>query len=77
MRPGRRRSCTTRSPGLRTNTNAEVIDTRGEIIQGLYAAGETQGGFAQHGLTRCIVFGRVAGKHAAKGGVYETSGAKP
>ncbi len=63
--------------GLRTNTNAQVIDTRGEIIQGLYAAGETQGGFAQHGLTRCIVFGRVAGKHAAKGGVYETSGAKP
>ncbi len=63
--------------GLRINTNAQVIDTRGEIIQGLYAAGETQGGFAQHGLTRCIVFGRVAGKHAAKGGVYETSGAKP
>jgi succinate dehydrogenase/fumarate reductase flavoprotein subunit len=51
--------------GLRTNTNAEVIDTRGEAIQGLYCAGESQGGFAQHGLSRCIVFGRVAGRHAA------------
>ncbi len=61
--------------GLRTNTDAQVIDTRGEIIAGLYAAGETQGGFAQHGLTRCIVFGRVAGRHAAKSRIVaETSG---
>ena len=52
-----------------------MIDTRGEIIAGLYAAGETQGGFAQHGLTRCIVFGRVAGRHAAKSRIVaETSG---
>ena len=36
--------------GLRTNTDAEVIDTRGEVIPGLYCAGESQGGFAQHGL---------------------------
>ena len=61
--------------GLRTNTDAQVIDTRGEIIAGLYAAGESQGGFAQHGLTRCIVFGRVAGRHAAKSRIVaETSG---
>jgi succinate dehydrogenase/fumarate reductase flavoprotein subunit len=52
--------------GLRTNTSTEVIDTRGEVIAGLYAAGEVQGGFAQHGLGRCIVFGRIAGRHAAK-----------
>jgi succinate dehydrogenase/fumarate reductase flavoprotein subunit len=52
--------------GLRTNTNAEVIDTRGEVIPGLYCAGESQGGFAQHGLTRCMVFGRIAGRHAAQ-----------
>jgi succinate dehydrogenase/fumarate reductase flavoprotein subunit len=52
--------------GLRTNTNAEVIDTRGEVIPGLYCAGESQGGFAQHGLTRCMVFGRIAGRHAAR-----------
>jgi succinate dehydrogenase/fumarate reductase flavoprotein subunit len=52
--------------GLRTNTNAEVLDTRGEVIAGLYCAGESQGGFAQHGLARCIVFGRIAGRHAAQ-----------
>jgi succinate dehydrogenase/fumarate reductase flavoprotein subunit len=52
--------------GLRTNTNSEVIDTRGEVIQGLYCAGESQGGFAQHGLARCLVFGRIAGRHAAQ-----------
>jgi len=54
--------------GLRTNTNAEVMDIRGEVISGLYCAGESQGGFAQHGLARCLVFGRVAGRHAAKRG---------
>ena len=43
-----------------------MIDTRGEVIAGLYCAGESQGGFAQHGLARCIVFGRIAGRHAAK-----------
>jgi succinate dehydrogenase/fumarate reductase flavoprotein subunit len=52
--------------GLRTNTNAEVLDIRGEVIPGLYCAGESQGGFAQHGLARCMVFGRIAGRHAAQ-----------
>jgi len=52
--------------GLRTNTSAEVIDIRGAVIPGLYSAGESQGGFAQHGLARCIVFGRIAGRHAAQ-----------
>ena len=52
--------------GLRTNTDAQVIDIHGETIPGLYCAGESQGGFAQHGLARCIVFGRIAGRHAAK-----------
>ncbi len=52
--------------GLRANTNGEVIDIHGEVIAGLYCAGESQGGFAQHGLARCLVFGRVAGRHAAK-----------
>jgi hypothetical protein len=51
--------------GLRTNTNSEVMDIRGEVIQGLYCAGESQGGFAQHGLARCLTFGRVAARHAA------------
>jgi succinate dehydrogenase/fumarate reductase flavoprotein subunit len=52
--------------GLRTNTDTEVVDIRGEVIPGLYCAGESQGGFAQHGLARCLVFGRIAGRHAAK-----------
>jgi len=51
--------------GLRTSTNAEVVDIRGDVIQGLYAVGECQGGFAQHGLARCLTFGRVAARHAA------------
>jgi len=51
--------------GLRTNTNGEVMDIRGDVIQGLYCAGEAQGGFAQHGLARCLAFGRVAARHAA------------
>ena len=52
--------------GLRTDTHAQVIDIRGEVIPGLYCAGESQGGFAQHGLGRCLVFGRIAGRHAAQ-----------
>ena len=52
--------------GLRTNVHAQVLDLRGEVIPGLYCAGESQGGFAQHGLARCIVFGRIAGAHAAQ-----------
>jgi succinate dehydrogenase/fumarate reductase flavoprotein subunit len=52
--------------GLRTNVNAQVIDIHGQLIPGLYCAGESQGGFAQHGLARCIVFGRIAGRHAAR-----------
>jgi succinate dehydrogenase/fumarate reductase flavoprotein subunit len=55
--------------GLRTSVNTEVIDIRGAVIPHLHCAGETQGGFAQHGLARCIVFGRIAGRTAAKNGV--------
>ena len=51
--------------GLRTNTDGEVIDLYGKVIPGLYAVGESQGGFQMHGLARCIVFGRIAGMHAA------------
>jgi len=52
--------------GLRTDTHGQVIDIRGHGIPGLYCAGESQGGFAQHGLGRCLVFGRIAGRHAAQ-----------
>lgn len=59
--------------GLRTTTDSQVVDIRGEPITGLYCAGEAQGGFAQHGLTRCIVFGRLAGRHAARQPAAEKS----
>jgi succinate dehydrogenase/fumarate reductase flavoprotein subunit len=54
--------------GLRTNPSAQVMDWEGRVIPGLYAAGECQGGFNQHGLARSIVFGRIAGRHAALNG---------
>ena len=57
--------CTT---GLRTNMKAQVMDYYGQVIPGLYCAGESQGGFAQHGLGRCLVFGRIAGRDAALNG---------
>lgn len=51
--------------GLRTNASAQVMDLQGEVIPGLYCAGESQGGFNQHGLGRSVLFGRLAGRHAA------------
>jgi len=51
--------------GLRINTKCQVIDIHGRVIPGLYAAGETAGGFALHGLPRVTVFGRIAGREAA------------
>lgn len=57
--------------GLKINTETEVLNTNGEVIPGLYAAGETTGGI--HGGNRIggnavcdfVVFGRIAGKNAA------------
>lgn len=54
--------------GLRTNASAQVMNLQGQVIEGLYCAGESQGGFNQHGLGRSVVFGRIAGRHAALGG---------
>ena len=56
--------------GIKINTDAEVIDTDGNVIPGLFAAGETTGGI--HGGNRVggnavcdfIVFGRIAGQSA-------------
>ena len=52
--------------GLRINTKCQVIDIHGQVIPGLFAAGETAGGFALHGLPRVTVFGRVAGREASR-----------
>jgi tricarballylate dehydrogenase len=58
--------------GLRVSTSAEVQDTTGAAIRGLYAAGEIIGGLYYHnyasgtGLAAGVVFGRIAGREAAK-----------
>lgn len=57
--------------GIRINTNTEVLDTEGQAIAGLFAAGEVTGGV--HGGNRLggnavadiIVFGRQAGISSA------------
>ncbi|QQO09872.1 FAD-dependent oxidoreductase [Breznakiella homolactica] len=54
--------------GIEINGKAQVIDTKGKIIPGLYAAGETTGGI--HGsnrlggnaITDVVTFGRIAGR---------------
>jgi hypothetical protein len=51
--------------GLRINAKCRVIDLHGADIPGLYCGGESAGGFILHGLARCIVQGRIAGKNAA------------
>jgi tricarballylate dehydrogenase len=58
--------------GLKIDTRAQVIDTDGEPIPGLYAAGELVGGIfwfnypGGTGLTNGSVFGRIAGASAAQ-----------
>jgi hypothetical protein len=58
--------------GLEVDVNSSCMASNGNAIPGLYAAGEVAGGV--HGNNRlggnslldCVVFGRVAGAHAAK-----------
>jgi hypothetical protein len=52
--------------GLRINAKCQVIDMKGEVIPGLYCAGESAGGFNQHGMGRCATQGFIAGADAAK-----------
>lgn len=59
--------------GVMIDTDAHVLDTDGDIIDGLYAAGEVTG--SVHGnnrvgtfaITDITVFGRIAGANAAMG----------
>ena len=51
--------------GLRINAKCQVIDMNGRIIPGLYCAGESAGGFNQHGMGRCTTQGYIAGLNAA------------
>ena len=56
--------------GLRINGKAQVLDLLGQVIPSLYSAGETTGGFNQHGLARSLTFGRIAGREAAKSATH-------
>ena len=55
--------------GVEINAQAQVIDTNGQVIPCLYAAGEVTGGI--HGSNRLggnaladtVVFGRIAGSN--------------
>lgn len=58
--------------GLHINAKAQVIDLRGKVIPGLYCGGESAGGFNQHGLAKCLVFGRIAGREAARSSASST-----
>lgn len=59
--------------GLAINTDAQVLNTEGKVIAGLYAAGEVTGGI--HGSNRlggnaiadCMTYGKLAGENAAQG----------
>ena len=57
--------------GLAINTLAQVLDDKGNIIPGLFAAGEVtgdiQGADQKNALIDCLVFGRIAGRNAAQG----------
>ena len=58
--------------GLKITNDAQVINSDGEVIRGLYAAGELVGGIfwfnypGGSGLTNGAVFGRIAGANAGK-----------
>jgi tricarballylate dehydrogenase len=58
--------------GLKVTTDAEVLDTSGRVISGLFTAGEMLGGLfyfnypGATGLTSGAVFGRIAGRSAAR-----------
>lgn len=58
--------------GIKINDQAQVLDTNGEVIPGLFAAGEVVGGvhgtnrLGGNAITDIIVFGRIAGQNVVK-----------
>jgi tricarballylate dehydrogenase len=58
--------------GIRCDASARVIDTRGQVMGGLYAAGEPMGEIFYYNypgassVIRGAVFGKIAGAHAAE-----------
>merc|ERR1712054_198241 len=67
--------------GIEADENSAVLDKDGNVISGLYAAGEVMGGV--HGKNRlggnslldCVVFGRVSGRTTARALSGATAGA--
>jgi tricarballylate dehydrogenase len=60
--------------GLQINESAQVLNTSGNPIRGLYASGDIVGLFFHNypsctGQTRNVVFSRLAGRHAAAQGL--------
>ena len=57
--------------GIKCDTSARVIDTRGVVMEGLYAAGEPMGEIFYYNypgassVIRGAVYGRIAAGHAA------------
>lgn len=58
--------------GLKTNTESQALDYSGNVVPGLYIAGECQGGLFAEGCYLCgtmicysMTFGRIAGMNAA------------
>lgn len=58
--------------GIKINGRSEVVNTKGGVIGGLYAAGEVTGGvhgknrLGGNSISETITFGRIAGESAAK-----------
>ncbi|TDD90591.1 FAD-dependent oxidoreductase [Saccharopolyspora karakumensis] len=59
--------------GLRINSRAQVLDTNGRVVPGLYAAGEAAGGIlgeryvgGGNSVAHALVLGRLAGQQAAQ-----------
>ncbi len=64
-------ACVLTYGGVKIDANARVLDTDGDVITGLYAAGEVVGLYYKvyTGATSVLkgaVFGRLAGRHAAQ-----------
>jgi len=65
--------------GIGINSKAQVLNLQGQVIPGLFAAGEVVGGI--HGASRlstcalieCLVFGRIAGQEVAAGKIEQPS----
>lgn len=64
--------------GIQISEKAEVLNTQGHVIAGLWAAGAVTGGIhgrnriGGNGINTAVVFGRIAGRNAVESGVFFT-----